>query len=95
MQGLLAQAQNGAELFWEEKLHAVTVKAQACTQGALFFFILSLGAGKDFFSFFLGSQCVLTMFPLSSHMFPNMFSIPPHFYGIYALANLLLLSLYR
>jgi hypothetical protein len=39
-----------------------------------------------FFSFFSGSQCVLTMFPLSSHqvpnMFPNMFHIATHFYPI-------------
>jgi hypothetical protein len=47
-------------------------KAQACTQGALFFFI---------FPWF---QCVRTMFPSSSHEVPNvfcnMFSITPHFY---------------
>ncbi len=52
--------------------------------------------GRDFFSFFPGSQCVPTMFPLSSQWVPtcsqyvpqirnvflNMFSIAPHFYPI-------------
>jgi len=54
------------------------------------------GEGGNFFSFFLGSQCVPSMFPLSSqwvltcsqyvpqvrNVFPNMFSIAPHFYPI-------------
>jgi hypothetical protein len=44
------------------------------------------GAGRGFFSFFPGSHCVLTMFPLSfqwvPNMFPNMFSIAPPFYPI-------------
>jgi hypothetical protein len=46
------QAKNGDELFWEEKFHAANGKAQVCTQGALHFFLLSLGRGggrgKDF-----------------------------------------------
>ncbi len=82
-------AKNGAEVFWEEKFHAATRKAQACTQGALLFFLLCLGGwrgGRDFFSFFPASQCVRIMF-LSSpqwvpNIFPNIFSIPPHFYPI-------------
>ncbi len=40
--------------------------------------------GKDFFSFFPTSQCVCTMFFSSSqwvpNIFPNIFSIPLHFY---------------
>ncbi len=62
-------------------------KAQACTQGALLFFLISFGRGgdKDFFSFFLGSQWVPIRFPICSpflNVFPNMFSIAPHFYPI-------------
>jgi hypothetical protein len=60
--GVLVQAKNGDELFWEEKFHAANRKAQACNQGALgFFFLLSLGGGEVegfLFSFFSGSQCV-------------------------------------
>ncbi len=49
------------------------------------FYVLGFGGGrKDFFSFFSTSQCVRTMFLLSSqwvsNIFPNIFSIPPHFY---------------
>jgi hypothetical protein len=38
--GVLVQAKNGDELFWEEKFHAANGKAQACNQGALGFFFL-------------------------------------------------------
>jgi hypothetical protein len=51
---------------------------QACTQCALFCFLLSLGGrGKDFFffPFFPGSECVPTMFLLSSQWVPIMFSM--------------------
>jgi hypothetical protein len=61
----IAQAKNGGELFWEEKFHAANGKAQACTQGALHFFLLSgggAGLGEDFFQFSL----VPTIFPFSS-----------------------------
>ncbi len=73
----------------------------------LAFFLLSLGWwGEYFFSFFPGSQCVLTMFPIKfsmgSHQVPNMFSklpicsptcCPQHLAFIpYALANVVLLS---
>jgi len=64
LQGVLAQAKNGEELFPEEKFHAANGKAQACTQGALLFSFISLG--EDFFSFFPGSQSVPTMFLSSS-----------------------------
>jgi len=57
----IAQAKNGGELFWEEKFHAANGKAQAHTQGALHFFLLSLGGGleEDIFQF----SWVPTMFP--------------------------------
>jgi hypothetical protein len=42
-QGVLGQAKNGDELFWEEKFSAANWKAHACTQGALLFFLLSFG----------------------------------------------------
>ncbi len=61
----------------------------------LTFFFLSFGGrggegggkrGKDFCSFFLGSQCVPTRLHSSSqwvpNVFPNMFFIAPHFYPI-------------
>jgi len=85
LQGLLAHAKDGDEVFWEEKFHAANGKAQACTQGALVFFLFMFwGWGGDFFSFFPTSQCVRTMFLSSSqwvpNIFPNIFSIPPHFY---------------
>jgi hypothetical protein len=59
--GVLVQAKNGDELFWEEKFHAANGKAQACNQGALgLFSFLSLGGGGEgfLFPFFSGSQCV-------------------------------------
>jgi hypothetical protein len=34
LHGVLGQAKNGDQLFWEEKFHAADVKAQTCTQGA-------------------------------------------------------------
>jgi len=88
LQGALAHAKNGDEVFWKEKFHVANGKAQACTQGALFFFFLCFGVRwggkKDFFSFFPTSQCVRIMFLSSSqwvpNIFPNTFSIPPHFY---------------
>jgi hypothetical protein len=70
LQRVLAQAKNGDELFWEEKFHAPNGKPQACTQGALLFFLLSLGEcgwGGEGFLFFLGCFlvffCVPIMFP--------------------------------
>jgi len=67
--GLLAQAKNGDQLFWEVKFHAANGKAPTCTQGALLFFLLCFGGlevGEEYLIFFLGSQCVPTMFTLSS-----------------------------
>jgi len=51
------------------------------------FYVLGRGGGGErFFSFFPASQCVRTMFLSSSqwvpNIFPNIFSIPPHFYPI-------------
>jgi hypothetical protein len=40
---MLAHAKNGDEVFWKEKFHAANGKAQACTQGALLFFLLLVG----------------------------------------------------
>jgi hypothetical protein len=76
LQGVLAQAKNGDALSWEQKFHAADGKAQACSQGALLFFLSSLGRGGEgefFFSFFPGSQCVPTILILSSQWDPNMF----------------------
>jgi hypothetical protein len=62
---VLAQAKNGKELFWEEKFHAANGKAQACTQGALLFFLLS----------FLGGECRGLEGFLFFSLVPNVFSI--------------------
>jgi len=97
LQGVLAQAKDVDELFWEEKFHAANMKVQMCTQGALLFlFFPQLGRGGFFFHFFL----VPNVFPLCAlqvpngfpsgfqyvpqvpNVFPNMFSIAPHFYPI-------------
>jgi hypothetical protein len=60
------------------------------------FYVLGWRGEESFFSFFLASQCVCTMFLSSSqwvpNIFPNIFSIPLHFYPIYALENGVLLS---
>ncbi len=88
LHGVLAHAKKGDEVFWKEKFHAANGKAQTCTQGALFFFLLCFGVWgglrKDFSSFFPTSQCVRTMFLSSSqwvpNIFPNIFFISPHFY---------------
>jgi len=54
-------AKNGDKLFWEEKFHAANGKAQAHSECALYFFLLSLG-GRGFrggyFSIFFGSHYV-------------------------------------
>ncbi len=74
--GVLAQAKNLDKLFWEEKFHAANGKAQACTQGGLLFFPLSLG-GKDFFfifPWFPTCSCYVPFkFPMGSHQVLNMF----------------------
>jgi hypothetical protein len=62
LQGVLAQAKNGDELFWEEKFHAANGKARACTQNALLFILLILGGGKGFFFHF---SLVPNAFPLN------------------------------
>jgi len=58
LQGVLAQAKNGDKLFWEEKFHAATGKAQACTQSAFFPFKSWWGGG--------GGQGLFFIFPLFS-----------------------------
>jgi hypothetical protein len=55
--------------FVEKKFHAPNGKAQACTQGALLFFLLS-------------SHCVPQHVPQVPNVFLNMFSMAPHFYHI-------------
>jgi hypothetical protein len=70
-EGVLGQAKNGEELFWEEKLHTTNGKAQTCTQGDLPFFLLSLGGGGRIF---LNVSLVLNVFSLCSFQVPNGFS---------------------
>jgi hypothetical protein len=82
------EAKNGDELFREEdKFNAGNGKTQACSQGALPLFILGLvglGGGE-------GEEGRFSFIQVPS-MLPNMFSIAPQFYPIYALANVVLLS---
>jgi hypothetical protein len=67
LEGVLAQAKNVEQVFWEEKFHAANGKAQACTQGALLFFSFMFWRGwrerEIFLSFFAASQSVRSMFP--------------------------------
>ncbi len=65
MRGILAQAKNGDQLFWEHKFHAFNGKAQACTQGAFLAFFPFKGKGG-----FGGGGG----FPLRSIQVPNGFS---------------------
>jgi hypothetical protein len=61
LQGVLAQGQNGDELFCE-KFHAANGKAQTCSQGALIYFLLR-GEGD------LSSQRVPIRFPICHKLF--------------------------
>jgi len=85
LQGSLTHAKNGDEVFWKEKFHVANGKAQACTQGALYFFLLCFGVGgggKIFIHFFrlpnvftLCSFQVLNGFPIfSPTFFPYLFT---------------------
>ncbi len=75
LHGALAHAKNGDEVFWKEKFHAANGKAQTCTQGALFFFLLCFGVwggwGKIFFHF----SWLPNVFALCSFQVPNGFPI--------------------
>jgi hypothetical protein len=78
------------KLFWEDKFHAINGKAQACTQCALVFVLLSVlggGGGRRIFFIYPGSQCVITIFLSSSqwvpNVFPQMFSKAPRFFLIW------------
>jgi hypothetical protein len=80
------KAKNGDKLIWQEKFSCSQGKAQACTRGAVLFFLLSLGE-EDFFFIFpwfqMCSHYVAFKFPMGSHqvpnVFPNMFCISCHF----------------
>jgi hypothetical protein len=66
---VLAQAKNGDQVFWEEKFHAANGKAQACTQGALLFFLLCFGVvGRGEKIFF-----IFPNFPMCLHYVPFKF----------------------
>jgi len=88
----ITEGKNIDELFWEEKFHAANGKAQAYTQGALHFSLLSWersGGWRRIFFSFPGSHYIPFKFPNSSqqflkyapqvlNVFPNMFSIAHH-----------------
>ncbi len=97
LQGALAHAKNGDEVFWKEKFHAANGKAQACIQGALSFFFLCFGVGGEeerfFFIFLDFSMClhyVPFKFPMGSQYFPQHFLHTSSL--LYALENGVLLS---
>jgi hypothetical protein len=101
-QGVLTQAKNGDKFFWEEKFLQPMGRPEQALKVPCFFSFQVWGE-KDFFHFSLSSQYVLAMFPFKFPMgtcqcvprvlnvFPNMFSIAPHFYPI-CFANVVLLS---
>jgi hypothetical protein len=79
LQGVLAQAKNGDQVFWEEKFHAANGKAQACTQGALPFSLLCFGGGGEVFCHFYRLPNVFTVCSLQVPMiFPNFAIFPQH-----------------
>jgi len=98
---VLAEANNGDELFWEEKFHAPNGKAQGCTQGALPFSLLSFGekgggsgVGGLFFVFPHFPMCFHYV-PMNSHEVSNVFTkftMCSRTWSPYALTNVGLLS---
>ncbi len=100
--GVLAQAKYGDQQFWRVKFHVTNGEGSACTQSAIYLFIiiflslLSFGWGaRGFFSF------VPNMFPSSSQWVPIRFSmcsprvfpIAPHFNPIFFAQSPPLLSI--
>jgi hypothetical protein len=51
--GVLAQAKNGDEQFWNIEISCSQWEASACTQSALILFLLSLGGGGGGVGLFL------------------------------------------
>jgi hypothetical protein len=74
LQGALAHAKNGDEIFWKKKFHAAIGKAQACTQSVLFFFLLCFGVGGGGKIFFHFPQ-LPNVFALCPFQIPNGFPI--------------------
>jgi hypothetical protein len=91
LQGALAHAKNGDKVFGKRHFMQPMGRPKHALKVPSFFSFYVLGwkggrGGWDFFSFFPASQCVRTIF-LSSfqwvpNIFPNIFSISPHFYPI-------------
>jgi hypothetical protein len=64
----LAQAKNGDEQFWKEKLHAANGKAQHALMNCTNFFLFEWVGGEGFFVFFSCSKTVPKYIP---HNVPN------------------------
>jgi hypothetical protein len=95
LQGVLAQAKNGDCSLGKRNFMQLMGRPQACNQGALPFFLSSFGGGEKGiffifpwfpmrshyvpFKFSMGSQYL----PQVSNVFPNIFSVAPHFYPIF------------
>jgi len=62
LQGVLAQAKNGDQVFWEEKFDA-TKGTSMRSRCLAFFFLLCLGGGGGNFFIFPFSQCFPIIFP--------------------------------
>jgi hypothetical protein len=77
LHGVLAQAKSGDQLFWEVKFHASNGRPKHALKVPYFFSFKVLGGwgrrpgGEKLNFFFLGSQCVPTMFTLSSQWVPQ------------------------
>jgi hypothetical protein len=73
--GVLAQAKNGDEQFWNIEISCSQWEGSACTQSALIFFFQVWGGDKRIF--FKNSSVpkhVPFKFPMGSHQVPNVFS---------------------
>jgi len=68
LQGVLAQAKNGAELFWEEKSYAADGNAQECNQGALLFFFFITPNHLTFSPICLANVVLLSSGPKGMHL---------------------------
>ncbi len=68
--GVLAQAKNGDEQFWNIEISCCQWEGSACTESALIFSLSCWwGVGESFFHF----SFVPFKFPMSSHQVPNVF----------------------
>jgi hypothetical protein len=73
--GVLAQAKNGDEQFWNIEISCSQWEGSACTQSALIF-SFKFGGARGFLKFSFVPKHVPFKFPMGS---PRLFPIAPHF----------------